>query len=613
MWSSDFDLHTTRFLMLLAETSLKAMFVLVFVRFLIFFFRRASASLRHVFWLLGLLSLPILLGLSLIFPVWEIPILKPWAEPKLTTESEPELAHVIVDLALVKSKDAQKNPIPREVAKQPLETAANPQNVNDTVEQTSGWFAYSWWTWDSCIRVLFVIWLCGFLLILTRLFLGVLRLRHMERTLPEISDDSTQQQLQQLIREIQLNRSVLLLKTKRPIMPMTWAIWKPVILLPAVFEQWSQERLRMILLHELAHIKRRDCYWQSLTEIVRALFWFHPVVWWALAWFRLEQEHACDDMVLQHDSEPTDYAEHLLAVSSGHSTYAPEHSVALAMSRIGFLKRRMESILDPKQRRSSVNRTHVFTYLLLGVAILAPLALVTTYPAKADDSEARAEPSDQTDPDKAKAKDGVNLVKRILKEHYVKPLDEKKMEENAIRGMIRGLDDPYSAYYTPDAIARFNSQIKGELVGIGVQLKQQDKQLVVVSPIENSPALKAGVRASDIILAIDGKATKDLSLTDCVDLIRGKKGTTVRLKLRHDDGKEETVKVTRGQLVLASVKGIVRGKNNDWQYLLDPKHKIGYLRITSFSSKTPKEMQTVIEGLHSFPTRRSSDHRKSVV
>ena len=99
------------------------------------------------------------------------------------------------------------------------------------------------------------------------------------------------------------NRSVIGLLSNERRMPMTWGIHRPVIVFPSEFMAWSPERRRLVMSHELAHVRRYDCLFQSLAQIMRSLHWFNPLAWWALRQVRLEQEQACDDYVLNQGVE----------------------------------------------------------------------------------------------------------------------------------------------------------------------------------------------------------------------------------------------------------------------------------------------------------------------
>src|SRR5207248_495730 len=161
-----------------------------------------------------------------------------------------------------------------------------------------------------------------------------------------------------------------------------------------------------------------------------------------------------------------------------------------------------------------------------------------------------------------------------------RPVEEKALDEGAIRGMLQALNDPYSEYYDAEKLAELSRQTQGTLSGIGAQLRVKEGEVIVFTPLEGSPALKAGLRAGDVIAAVDGRPTKGQDLARVVQRIIGKAGTDVRLKVRRPDGKEEDLTITRGTIAVASVIGFRRGNDDRWDYRLDPANQIGYLRVT---------------------------------
>src|SRR5262249_42798894 len=152
-------------------------------------------------------------------------------------------------------------------------------------------------------------------------------------------------------------------------MPMTWGLWRPVMLLPSEADCWPAERVRMVLQHEVAHIRRWDCLTQLAAHLIGAALWFHPLVWLALARLRLEQDRACDDAVLHDGTDSTDYAENLLAVSAGLAPGFLVSTVALAISRAAFLQRRLGALLDRRQQRQPVTGRFAGFAALLGLCL----------------------------------------------------------------------------------------------------------------------------------------------------------------------------------------------------------------------------------------------------
>src|SRR5262245_9328379 len=170
--------------------------------------------------------------------------------------------------------------------------------------------------------------------------------------------------------------------------PLTWGWMRPVVLLPSRSSAWPLERRRAALLHELAHVGRGDYLAQLLATLACAVYWFHPLVWWAAARLRSESEHACDDRVLAAGTPAPSYASDLLAVA--HAARGPGGSslVAIGMARPSHLEGRLLAVLDEKRPRGSV-RTRaglaVFAATLLALVPFAGLEphLVTANAASA--------------------------------------------------------------------------------------------------------------------------------------------------------------------------------------------------------------------------------------
>ena len=158
--------------------------------------------------------------------------------------------------------------------------------------------------------------------------------------------------------------------------PMTCGVWHPVIILPSSIHDWSEERTRAVLLHELAHIVRGDVASNIVARIACSVYWFVPFSWIAARWAMIERERACDDMVLNAGFDGRSYARHLVELARGDSRWMPSAATALGMAQGAGLERRVESLLGGKVNRKALSRTAA---LSLGMAIqlvLVPLAIV---------------------------------------------------------------------------------------------------------------------------------------------------------------------------------------------------------------------------------------------
>ncbi len=176
-------------------------------------------------------------------------------------------------------------------------------------------------------------------------------------------------------------------------------------------------------------------------------------------------------------------------------------------------------------------------------------------------------------------------VIELVEKNYVDSVDSKELIEKAIQGMVHGLD-PHSSLLSPDDFKELQIDTQGEFTGIGVSISMRDGFVTVVSPIEGTPAYKAGIKAGDKIVKVDGKPTRDLR--EAVKMIRGPKGTEVVVSIAREESKEPIdFKLIRDVIPVESVKAVV----------LKPGY--GYIWITNFRDNTTDDLITALEGLES--------------
>jgi tetratricopeptide (TPR) repeat protein len=178
-------------------------------------------------------------------------------------------------------------------------------------------------------------------------------------------------------------RMVRLLSSERVTVPLVWGVTRPALLLPANALEWSRDRLRVVFLHELAHLRRGDAVTLLLTRAIAALFWFHPLAWSLDRAARRDCEQACDDLVLATGTRASDYADHLLGIARALPAHDPFGAVTLAMSRRSQLEGRLLSILQPGARRGGVSRRAAAMATVVAALLVLPLATIrlTAQPA----------------------------------------------------------------------------------------------------------------------------------------------------------------------------------------------------------------------------------------
>jgi len=183
-----------------------------------------------------------------------------------------------------------------------------------------------------------------------------------------------------------------------------------------------------------------------------------------------------------------------------------------------------------------------------------------------------------------------------IERNYVKEVDRRQLVEAAIRGMLDELD-PYSNYISPKDLSRFDSSVESRFGGIGIQIAIVEKQLTITSPIVGSPAYRAGVQAGDQIVKIEGNATKGIRLDDAVKKLKGEEGTEVTLTLRHPGGQARDITLKREIIEVDTVLGDTRNDDDTWNFMLDAQRRIGYIRITSFSRHTARDLRQALQNL----------------
>jgi len=165
----------------------------------------------------------------------------------------------------------------------------------------------------------------------------------------------------------------------------------------------------------------------------------------------------------------------------------------------------------------------------------------------------------------------------LNKDYYKRPIPVQKMLYGAISGLYQSVGDPYTVFLDPDQNKVMNSTLEGQYEGVGVELGMKENQLLVVAPLDGSPAQASGIKSGDKILEINGQTTSGVTITDAVTKIRGQSGSVVDFKLQRDDQAPFDLKVTRGQITVKSVKW--EQKSSD----------TAYIRISRFGESTPKE------------------------
>ena len=185
-----------------------------------------------------------------------------------------------------------------------------------------------------------------------------------------------------------------------------------------------------------------------------------------------------------------------------------------------------------------------------------------------------------------------------IEANYVEEVDQKRLFEGSIKGMLRELD-PYSAYIPKEMYSIFKQDTQGFFGGLGIHIGIRDEQLTVIAPLEGTPAARAGILPGDKIVRIEGESTEGMSLLEAVNVLRGEPGSQVTISIRHVGSEEEVdVTITREIIEIHSVRGYRRLANGEgWDYWVNPEEKIGYIRLSAFQENTVAELDGAMSTL----------------
>jgi beta-lactamase regulating signal transducer with metallopeptidase domain len=346
---------------ILADACVKATVLLGLAAVVTVFLRRAPASLRHLVWTLacgGVLALPLA---SALLPNWR---LAGWPRLDVPVGFNAEQVTGVPERA---SHAQAPRRAPSTAA--PTVREQRPVSSSTAPEGSVRWRLTPGWT-----ALVFPIWVGGVGAVLILLAVGMARIMWLGRITRPVEDEAWLILVEELSLELGLHRHVRLLQSNGPAMPMTWGIRRPAILLPAEADDWSAERRRDVLLHELAHVKRHDFLIQLIARFACAVYWFHPLVWLAATRLREERERACDDHVLRAGATPSVYATHLLEIARGLRAARATSLATVAMARPAQLATRLIDVLDTRRCRDTLSARAALPAWLVAIAVVVPLA-----------------------------------------------------------------------------------------------------------------------------------------------------------------------------------------------------------------------------------------------
>lgn len=364
-------------LMILAKATIILLAALGVTRLM----ERGSAVSRHLVWFVSLGSLLLMPALASWSPL-RLAILPPDGAP--SSIGAPAVVAPLTGGPATYATGPAGAPVlagPNTPTASPnVEATVN--TVRDIVSPRTPWFGVL-----SDPKLLFGIWAVVAVLFAGWLAFGAMSVARIIRRSRELDSPDWMNPLWEVADRLELDRAPRLVRSDDAKMPFACGLVRPTIVLPAESDSWTLDRRRAVLLHELAHVRRRDLVGHTVGRFACALYWFHPLVWTAAKRLRSESERACDDLALTCGARASDYAEHLLDIVTGVRHHATP-AVALAMARRKEFEGRMLAILDPELRRGTPTRRQ--TAGLVGALAVLSLAVGAAVPvARAADGSVR--------------------------------------------------------------------------------------------------------------------------------------------------------------------------------------------------------------------------------
>ena len=424
---------------------MKSTFLLGLVFLVSLVFRKASASTQHYLWTLAyvaLVTLPVVSYLSMTNGSWRIEV------PVLTTSETP----------MSTFETAESSSLTRAISETPV-TTGNASRA-----------------WPSMWQLA---WFMGGAVFMIRLIVGIAAGRRSKHQSRELKDEAWLDLLGDAQARIGALDDVELRTTSTSQLPMTIGLWHPTILLPRAASEYSAQRRWAVLLHELAHIRRRDCLTQLVCQMACAVFWWHPLAWIGARQMRALSERASDDLVLDAGATPSEYAHDLLDMARGlnlHGASAPIASVTMAhRSR---LEDRLLAILDPAMARRAMTSRIKLPAALFGLGILVSVALAVPTVAVSQlaiESQAEERERDDDDDDDDDERDELSEAQEKARRALAEALNDPdaSVRDEALGALVR-LGDERTVPYLVEALASGDAEARAEAAwGLGRMRHQE--------------------------------------------------------------------------------------------------------------------------------------------
>jgi HEAT repeat protein/beta-lactamase regulating signal transducer with metallopeptidase domain len=317
-----------------------------------------SAATRHLVWTLAVVAALVLPAVQVIGPRWALPVLPG------------DVPSAIVAEAAVGSPAIQERTGRPDTRRESGVSPAAPEISTARDRPLAAATEISW------PALLGAVWLAGMAFAMVRLCAGLLSVRRIMRRAGDPADPQWTVIRDEIAAALGINASVALKMSAETTIPVACGIGTATVFLPPDAAEWPEERRRVVLLHEMAHVVRRDCLVQAIAQLARAVHWFNPFAHLAVARLRAEQERACDDLVLATGAEASAYAGHLLEIACAFRAERCPPWAALVMARPSQLEGRVLAILDDQRQRRPPARGVRAAVAVAAGALILPIGVL---------------------------------------------------------------------------------------------------------------------------------------------------------------------------------------------------------------------------------------------
>ena len=355
-------LEANLWLRLLVDATLKSVVIIAIAGIIGFILRHQSAALRGLVWSMAIVGFLIVPLCSLALPKWNVGVLPAESvgyESDVLVENNPPP----VMPTSIPPRPSSSNVVP---PTQATPTPFQPQlatSESNASQSNMSWIDLAVLHWTDWIVVG---WAVVGLFLFARMIAGIGAVWHISARSDDFNDAIEHLQLD-------LKRRCRVRRSDAVAVPMMWGFFRPVILLPADANGWGSERLRAILLHELAHVQRRDWLMQTIAQIACAVYWFNPLVWVVARRMRTEMEQACDNRVLNAGYCSTEYAQHLLDIVRSIKAIGSASRATVAMARQSKIEGRLRTVLAENRNRHPLTKAAVAIGLLVLIGFAVPM------------------------------------------------------------------------------------------------------------------------------------------------------------------------------------------------------------------------------------------------